>query len=171
LRPSDRRPAFGGKQGRDESTRRCPVLVLGIGNILLRDEGVGVRVVEMLQTMELPSTVEVFDGATAGVDLLDVMADRRKIIVVDAVQADGPPGMVFRFSPSQLQPQEHVSLSLHQIGLLEALRMAELIGCPPEQVVIFGVRPKDVGCGLDLSTEVTQAAGEVVQLVLSELGA
>lgn len=169
MKPQDPRPALGEEQGRGESKARCPVLVLGIGNILLRDEGVGVRVVEILQTMELPSTIEVFDGATAGVDLLDVLADRRKVVVIDAVQADGPPGMVFRFSPSELQPQEQVALSLHQIGLLEALRMTRLIGCPPEQVVIFGVRPKDLGYGLDLSKEVSKAIPKVVELVLSEL--
>jgi len=145
--------------------------VLGVGNILLRDDGVGVRVVEALQTMELPSTVEVFDGATAGADLLDVLADRRKVIVIDAVQAEGPPGMVFRFSPAELEPQQQAALSLHQVGFLEALRMTRLIGCAPEQVVVFGVRPKEVGCGLDLSKEVSEAVPEVVELVLSELRA
>ena len=168
MRLQDPPPTSGEEQGRGEPTDRCPVLVLGIGNILLRDEGVGVRVVEMLQAMELPSTVEVFDGATAGVDLLDVLADRRKVIVIDALQADEPPGTVFRLSPSELEPPEPMPLSLHQVGLLEALRMARLIGCPPEQVVIFGVRPKDVGYGLDLSAEVAEAIPKVVELVLSE---
>ena len=144
-------------------------LVLGIGNILLRDEGVGVRVVEAMQALELVPDVELFDGATAGLDLLDVLADRRKVIVIDAVQADGPPGMVFRFTPAEIEPPQEVALSLHQVGFLEALRMTQLIGCPPERVVIFGVKPEDLGYGLGLSKEVSKAVPKVVELVLSEL--
>ena len=99
MRSPEPRFSLGEKNCGGGAKRRCPILVLGIGNILLCDEGVGVRVIEALQTMELPATVEVFDGATAGVDLLDVLADRRKVIVIDAVQADGPCGAVFRFTP------------------------------------------------------------------------
>jgi hydrogenase maturation protease len=142
---------------------------LGIGNILLRDEGVGVRVIETLQAVELTGTVEVFDGATAGVDLVDVVAERRKVIVIDAVQADEPPGTIFRFTPAEVELQQHPALSLHQVGFLEALRMTQLLGCAPDRVVIFGVRPKDVGYGLELSQEVSEAVPKVVELVLSEL--
>ncbi len=71
---------------------RRSILILGIGNILLRDEGVGVRVIEQMQTMRLPDDVELVDGGTAGADLLDVLAERRKVIVIDAVQADCEPG-------------------------------------------------------------------------------
>jgi hydrogenase maturation protease len=145
------------------------VLVLGIGNILLRDEGIGVHVVEALKAVALPATVEVFDGATAGIDLLDALVDRRKVIVIDAVEVDGPPGMVLRFTPADLGPQEAVALSLHQVGLLEALRMTQLIGCPPEEVVILGVKPKAVEYGLQLTDELTRTVPRILELVLSEL--
>ena len=68
-----------------------PVLVLGIGNILLRDEGVGVRVIEALGSHKLPAGVERADGGTAGADLVDLLADRRKVIVVDAIEGAWPP--------------------------------------------------------------------------------
>ena len=67
---------------------RWPIVVLGIGNILLRDEGVGVRVAEQMLSINLPREVEVVDGGTAGADLLDVICNRRKVIIIDAVDAD-----------------------------------------------------------------------------------
>lgn len=169
MKPKGPLPALEEEPGHGESHARRPVLVLGIGNILLRDEGIGVRVVETLQTMELPSTVETLDGATAGIDLLDALADRRKVIVIDAVHADGPPGTVLRFSPDQIGPQQHVALSLHQVGFLEALRATRVIGCPPEQVVIFGIRPKTVEYGLQLSEQISEAIPKLIELVMSEL--
>ena len=84
-------------QGADnKGTHSCPMLVLGVGNILLRDEGIGVRVVEAMQKLDLPPEVELFDGATAGMDLLNVLADRRKVIVIDAIEGDYEPGTVLR---------------------------------------------------------------------------
>ena len=84
-----------------ERSRR-PILVLGIGNILLRDEGVGVRVIERMLKMRLPDNVELVDGGTAGADLLDVLAERKKVIVIDAVQADCEPGTVLKFTADDL---------------------------------------------------------------------
>ncbi len=80
---------------------RHPVLVLGIGNILLRDEGVGVRVIEKLQLMDLPDGVEVVDGGTAGADLLDVIAEREKVIVIDATDVNAEPGGIVRFTAAE----------------------------------------------------------------------
>ena len=71
----------------NEFNERRPILILGIGNILLRDEGVGVRVIETLQKQKLPDTIDLVDGGTSGADLIDILADRRKVIIVDAVDA------------------------------------------------------------------------------------
>ena len=124
-----------------------PVLILGIGNILLRDEGIGVRVVEALQQGVLPEHVEVVDGGTSGADLIGTLADRPKVIVVDAVCADCAPGVVLKFSDSDLIAQRGVSVSLHQVGLAETLMMARQLGCPPGEVVIFGVKPLGASVG------------------------
>ena len=114
---------------------RRPILVLGIGNILLRDEGVGVRVIEQMQKLRLPDDVELVDGGTAGADLLDVLAERRKVIVIDAVQADCEPGTVLRFTADDLVRPDRVGMSLHELGLGEALAMTRQLGCVPEEVV------------------------------------
>ncbi len=146
-----------------------PILILGIGNILLRDEGVGVRVVEALRGRALPDAVELVDGGTGGADLLEVVADRRVVIVVDAAHADARPGTVFRCTAEELVQHRGVQISAHDIGLLETLRMARHLGCAPQNVVVFGITPKELTCGLELSQEVAETVPKVVELVLSEL--
>ena len=144
------------------------VLIVGIGNILLRDEGVGVRVVEEMLALGLPEGVAVVDGGTSGADLVDIIADRNKLIVIDAVDVEGRPGAVFRFTAGEWMEQGFPSLSLHQLGLAETLEMARLLGCAPRQVVIFGVKPKEVSPGLELSEEVKKSVPKIIELALAE---
>ena len=136
---------------------------------MLGDEGVGVRVVEDMQRMNLPGNVELVDGGTAGLDLLDVVANRRKVIVVDAVRVGSKPGTILSFSANDLMPQVTASVSLHQVGLLEALMMARHLGCAPQQVVILGIEPKEISYGLNLSAEVVAKVPSVIKLVLAEI--
>ena len=143
-------------------------LVLGIGNILMRDEGVGVRVIEAMRNLPMPANVELLDGGTSGVDLVDEVADRTKVIVIDAVKTDGKPGTVFRFGAADLIRDTEGALSLHEFGLLDTLMTAEHLGCAPKEVVIFGIQPKDVSVGLELSAEVAEALPNVIELVLAE---
>ncbi|MGB2807133.1 MAG: HyaD/HybD family hydrogenase maturation endopeptidase [Sedimentisphaerales bacterium] len=148
---------------------RRPILILGIGNILLRDEGVGVRVIEQMQKIPLPDDVELVDGGTAGADLLDVLAERKKVIVIDAVQADCEPGIVLRFSADDLTRPNGNGMSLHELGLGEALTMTKQLGCEPKEVVVFGIKPMDISCGLELSEEISSSVLKVVDLVLAEI--
>jgi hydrogenase maturation protease len=157
------------EQNRRARARPCPILILGVGNILLRDEGVGVRVVEAMEPLALPPEVELFDGATAGLDLVDVLADRCKVIVVDAIDGDSDPGTVLRLTPEDLVPQRDRGVSLHEIGVLETLTVAKQLGVAPQETIIFGVKPHDVGCGLDLSPEMTRIVPRIIGLVLAEL--
>lgn len=145
-----------------------PVLIVGIGNILLRDEGVGVRAIEAMRALTLPEGVEIVDGGTSGADLIDIIANRRKLIVIDAVDAVAQAGAVFRFQAGEWMEQGYPNLSLHQLGLVETLAMAALLGCAPEQVVIFGIKPKEVSPGLELSEEVRSRIPLLIELVLAE---
>ncbi len=144
------------------------VLVLGIGNILLRDEGVGVRVVEALQSADLPPGVDVADGGTAGADLVELIADRSKVIIVDAIQADAAPGTVLRMSADAPAPEEGDMISLHQLGLVESLLIARGSAAPREAVV-FGVQPGAIEPGLELTREVAAAVPRVVRAILAEI--
>ncbi len=145
-------------------------LVLGLGNPLLGDEGIGVRVVEELSGLELPDGVEVAEGGTAGVGLIGLMEGYQRVIVVDAADMGQPPGRVVRFTPSEAQfKMAETRLSLHQIGLGEALALAEALEVAPAEVVIIGVQPGRIAGRVGLSPEVERAIPQISKMVLASL--
>jgi hydrogenase maturation protease len=145
-----------------------PILILGIGNILLRDEGVGVRTVQAIQKLELPAGVEVLDGGTSGCDLIEVIADRQKLIVIDAASVEDEPGSIYRCSDDDLLAQAGEVISLHELGLLDTLLMARQLGCAPREVVVYGIKPRDISPGLEMSDQISALVPAVVKLVLAE---
>jgi len=144
-----------------------PVLLLGIGNILMRDDGVGVHVVNRIieSGNDIPGDVEVLDGGTAGYDLVPYMQGRKKIVIVDALKADDEPGAVYRFKP------EHGiaggrGYSLHQVGILEVIRTLRMTGHDPE-IEIIGIVPEDISTmGLGLSGSLERALPRAVSIVV-----
>ncbi len=150
--------------------RQSNVLILGIGNLLLSDEGVGVHAVRCLAQRELPPGVEVLDGGTSGADLVDHLDGRTKVVVIDAASGDGPPGTVYRCEARELIEQEG-SLSLHEFGLADSLHMAERLGCAPQRVIVLGVQPATMEPGLDLSPEVAAVLPGIIRLALAEAAA
>lgn len=162
-----------------QEQKRCNsrrILILGLGNILLKDEGVGVRVVGELQKQNLPGNVEVIDGGTAGLDILLLHEGLDKLVVIDALRAGGKPGTIYRaqFSGKDrltevFSREEASKISLHQIGLLDALAVAERMNCAPKEIVIIGVEPGEVDCGLELTDEVKRRIPEIVNAVLKEI--
>lgn len=149
-----------------------PRLILGVGNLLLRDEGVGVHIISALRDRELPDDVELWDGGTASFDLLDTLAGRRQVIIIDAVRTGSEAGTIFRFTPEDISTSREQFTSLHQVGLLESLNLAEhLLDCVPEEVIILGIEPKEIDWGLELSAEVEAAVPKVIELVIEELDA
>lgn len=145
-------------------------LVMGVGNILLRDEGIGVHVVREMMKMDLPDEVEVLDGGTAAIDLLHAVEGRRRMIVIDALLIEGEePGAVYRLTPDQLQPTFRGKTSLHQLGLIEVLEMAYLIGEAPD-TVIFGIVPESIGSfGLEPTPRVRARIPQIIDLVIKEI--
>lgn len=162
--------AKAGTASAAEKAAVAPVLVLGIGNILLSDEGIGVRVVETLrERYVLPASVEVFDGGTAGMDLLEVLAGRRHLIIVDAIVAAGPPGTVHRLSDSDVPAFLRQRLSPHQLGLPDILAFLALMDAAPETVTIFAVVPGDLSLGLTLSAELDAVREPLAGTIAQEL--
>lgn len=148
---------------------RSKILVLGIGNILLRDEGVGVRIIEYLQQQDIPNDVELLDGGTAGADLLEHICGREKVIVIDAMQADYPPATLVRLTPQDLVPADEPELSLHSLDLPQALAMAQLLGCPAKEVVILAIQPEKVECGMELTPVIQAVIPHAAKFVLEEI--
>jgi hydrogenase maturation protease len=146
-----------------------PILILGVGNTLLGDEGVGVHVINKMKEMEISPNIELVDGGTALVELLHLLSKREKVIVIDAVKNGNKPGTIYRFTPRDVSVLKQSQISVHQIGILEALRMADLAGWKPRDVVIFGIEPKLLDWSMELSPEVTNAIPGVIKLVIKEL--
>jgi hydrogenase maturation protease len=149
---------------------RPPTLVLGVGNILLGDEGFGVRVIEAMQESVPPPGVELYNGATAGIDLVEVMGGRRKLIVIDVIAAEGEPGTVLRLTPDDLPPASGYGASVHDFGIMEALELTRRLGNPAQEVVLVAAIPKQISFGLELSAELTAVIPKVIELVLEEAG-
>jgi len=160
------------REGGREGGKPAPpsILILGVGNILLSDEGVGVHVIQAMQGRELPDNVELLDGGTGAFDLLDLIAHRDKIIIIDAVQGGGEPGAIYRFRPDDITLSRHPLTSAHQVNLSDALTMAKFAGCAPGDVIIYGIEPKRIDWGLELSPEVAAVVPRVIELVMKELG-
>ena len=153
------------------SPSRAPILVVGIGNILLRDEGVGVHVVRAMANVPLPDGVELLDGGTAGADLLDAISERDKLIVVDALDAEVPPGEIVRMKPDDLAAGTSESISLHEFGIAETLMMARRLNCGSRDATIIAVKPKDIRCGMELSSEMHGWMPRIIEAVLDEIAA
>ena len=146
------------------------ILVLGVGNILLRDEGVGVRVVERLQAdYSFSPNVSLLDGGTLGIKLMEAISSSDVLIVVDAVLNGQPPGTFYRLTGEEVRKSVAFKYSLHQTDLLETLACCELVGNRPETVVL-GIEPEDYSPWSDeLTPTVKNRVPELAQVVLEEI--
>ena len=140
--------------------------VLGIGNVLLRDEGIGCHVAHALEEIPLPD-VKIIDGGTCP-DLLQFLEDTDKLIIVDAVKGGGPPGQIYRFHLEDITLEQKPFLSLHDVGLVDNLMLMKFWHSVDETVVI-GVEPKQVDWGLELSPELQGKMPQIIDTILSEL--
>jgi len=154
------------------------VLILGLGNILLKDEGIGVHVVRELQKQQLPSNVEIIDGGTAALEVLLTRKDLDKLVVIDAVRAGKKPGTIYkaRFKGEQKGEITKIfggdkdrKISLHQVGLIGALAAVEKLDCAPVEIVIIGVEPGQVDYGLELTEPVKRRLRRIIKTVLEEI--
>lgn len=147
------------------------ILVLGVGNILKGDEGVGVQVIKELQQLGLPEKVELLDGGTAGLDLVPYFQDRKKIIIIDCVDTPDPPGTIYRLRPEDLEEIKTFTISsLHQVALPEAIGLSRLLGNQAEFIII-GVTPKDFSqYKMEISPELKKSIPRLIGLVMKEAG-
>ena len=148
----------------------CPVLVLGMGNILLEDEGLGIRALEVLQRdYEFPPGVELLDGGTTGMGLLDDISDREHLLVLDAVQTGEPPGTLVVMRGDEVPVYFGIRVTPHQLGLADVLATLELSGEQPGSVVVLGMVPHSMEMSLELSNPIRLKLGELVELAVGEL--
>ncbi len=146
------------------------ILVLGIGNILLSDEGAGIRVIEKLQERyEFPENVSVLDGGTLGLSLLGVISEVDHLIVVDAVRNGGKPGSLYRMEGNDLPKRIRSKNSLHQVDFLETMTMCQVLDNVPE-TVILGIEPLDIeSVSLESTPTILAKMDILIDMVLKEL--
>jgi len=146
-----------------------PVLVMGVGNLLKGDDGFGEEVLGRLESEDLPDSVELLAAGTSIIDLMGALEGRRKLIVIDAVRGGNPAGTLYRFAPEEVDYATLPTDSLHQLGLVETLRLGDLVGCRPEKTLLIGVEPADTSLGIGLSEAVENAVPRAVRLVKEEI--
>ena len=150
-----------------ENPRR--LVIVGVGNLLLKDEGIGIHAVKALQELNLPAYVAIIDGGTSP-DLIAYSGAGEKLIIIDAVKAGGELGAIYRFTPDNLNSASGKAISLHELGVPESLQLMRLAGNEPEETIIIGIEPQEISWGLELSPALQQKIPEIVEIVLKEIG-
>ncbi len=146
------------------------VLVLGLGNILLRDEGIGVWVAESLaRRFEFPPEVTVLEGGTLGLDLLPRLDGVARLLLIDAVKVGAAPGDLVRLEGDDVPTVLGVKVSPHQVGVQDLLAGARLLGSEPPHVVLWGMEPERLDPGTGFSASVRQALPRLEAAALDEL--
>jgi hydrogenase maturation protease len=146
------------------------ILVIGMGNILMQDEGIGVRAVEELESRYIiPEAVTVLDGGTTGFELFEPMRNCRYLIVADGVNTGAPPGTIVRIANDDIPAFFQTKLSNHQLGLSDLLALLRLKAEEPEQVVIIGMVPHSLENKLGLSPEALLGLDWMVHGLITEL--
>ena len=145
-------------------------IVIGLGNVLLTDEGLGVRAVEELGRRYLiPESVELLDGGTSAFDLLRPMAGAEHVVIVDALNAAYPPGTLVDLRDEQVPAFFLSKVSPHQVGLSDLLATLRLTDESPERITVIGMVPESLETGVGLTQPVAERLDEMVERVVDEL--
>jgi len=143
-------------------------VVIGVGNLLMKDEGIGIHIIRALQGIDLPLDVELVDGGTSP-DLIAYAGDGDKIIIIDAAKAGDEPGSIYLFKPEDLATERTILASAHELGVAENLKLAELAGNEPRETIIIGIEPKEIDWGTELSPELKKRIPEIIKVVRREI--
>lgn len=146
-------------------------LVVGLGNLLMGDDGVGVHLVRHLRSLGVDGSVRLLEGATLGFDILDEIEGHRRVIIVDAVDMGKEPGHVAVFDAEKLIEQESGrKFSAHEVSLIDVLQVAKRIGYSFTNVTVVGIQPAEVKPGEGLTTAVRNSIAVASERILTMLG-
>jgi hydrogenase maturation protease len=151
---------------------RRGLLILGLGNLLLADDGLGPAAVARLQRgFEMPAAVEAADGGTLGLALLGLIAESDRVILVDAIRHEAPAGSLVRVEGDEVAPAVRERLSPHQVGVADLLEAARLAGCYPLSVTLLGLVPEKIDLSLERSAAVERGLNALVEAIVLEASA
>jgi hydrogenase maturation protease len=143
-------------------------IVIGLGNILFSDEGIGVHLIRKLSEHhdKYPS-VEFIDAGTGGMNVLHLIANRKKAIIIDCVKMDKKPGTIKRFEPADVQTtKKMMHFSLHEADILRIIELSKQLGECPDQIVIFGIEPESLELGQNLSKTLSAKIGLFIDTII-----
>lgn len=126
------------------------------------------HLIEYLKAAQIPPDVELVDGGCGGFDLLEVIQESREVIIVDAVKAGGSPGDIYKFSPDDYRTDTFPKTSLHDVSLKDIFEIVKKTGRLP-RITIFGVEPKTIDWGMELTAEVGKVLPRLAALVIKEI--
>lgn len=146
------------------------ILIAGVGNLLFTDEGIGVHIIKELSKIDLPEYVELAEIGTATFELLRFMEGKDKVIIIDAIISNELPGTIYKLTPDVLKKEKTKFLtSLHQYGILDALKSSAQMGNKPE-TIIFGITPKDYKTlSTELTPELNSSIKKIIKIILKEI--
>ena len=153
-------------------TVEIDLLILGLGNVLCGDDGLGVMAVHQLEERyDAPQGVRVVDGGTLGLALLPLLHEARAVLMIDAIRCEDVPGAVVRLEGADVSPAVRERLSPHDIGVADLLDAAELLGCSPTKIMLLGLVPNRMDLGIGLSSGVEAGMPALIDSILGEAAA
>ena len=156
----------------DNVLHRADVTILGVGNVILRDEGFGVRVAEYLDAhYEFPENVQIVDGGTLGIELTQYITGTNKLLVIDSINGGAEPGTLFRFHNDAVMDHFQEKVSAHEVGIQDVLALLTVTGHKIPEVIVIGAQPYDLEAGVELSDGMQKLLPQVVAQALDELKA
>ena len=152
------------------ATKSIEILVLGLGNVLLGDDGIGAAAIARIERdYRIPPGVQLVEGGTLGLSLLGMLADAEHVILVDAVAVDRPPGTLVRMDGADVTDAVRDRLSPHQVGVADLLDVARLIDSYPASVTLLGLVPESIDLAVVRSSAVDDGLGELIAAIVREV--
>jgi hydrogenase maturation protease len=149
---------------------RNRLAILGVGNVLCTDDGLGPRVVERLsRDFAAPEGVAVLDGGTLGLSLLPIIEDSDQVLIVDAIRMDAPAGALVFLEGDEVLPAVRLRLSVHQVGMADLLDAARMRGRLPRTLLLLGLVPESIELGYELSAAVSEALPRLVEAIVEKV--
>lgn len=146
------------------------IKIIGIGNTLYSDEGVGVHIIPYLDNalLKVPN-LEIVEGTTDGIKLLEPVEDADYLIIVDAINAGKKPGTIITIKDEEIPKYYGIKMSIHQVGFQEVLSAAMFRERLPEKMIMYGIQPESLELGLELSETVTKQLPKLVDIILQQV--
>ena len=161
---------MSGTAAREPAEKAIRLLVLGLGNVLLGDDGLGAAAVARVErNYRIPSGVHLEDGGTLGLSLLGLLAESERVILVDAVRTNNPPGTLVRIDGEDVMDAVRERLSPHQVGVADVLDAARLMDCYPASVTLLGLEPDTIDLSVVRSSAVEAGLDGLVETIVREV--